>query len=139
MTPLYTGIGGVVRELTEVDAGIGGVVTPLTEMWAGVDGVQRQIFSGGYQMASVTNNFSGFIYGVQVVNGLLAPISIGLNQTKEVVLGSIVFVFSGGISGVNVSGDAEYSNMFEYEETHYWGYIVNGNCTFTKTGGGGGN
>ena len=47
MTPLYAGIGGVVRELTEVDAGIGGVVTPLTEMWAGIDGVKRQIFSAG--------------------------------------------------------------------------------------------
>ena len=44
MTPLYAGIGGVVRELTEMDAGINGVVTPLTEMWAGVNGVQRQIF-----------------------------------------------------------------------------------------------
>ena len=47
MTPLYAGIGGVVRELTEMDAGINGVVTPLTEMWAGVDGVNRQIFSSG--------------------------------------------------------------------------------------------
>ena len=46
MTPLYAGIGGVVRELTEMDAGINGVVTPLTEMWAGVDGVNRQIFGG---------------------------------------------------------------------------------------------
>ena len=47
MTPLYAGVGGVVRELTEMDAGINGVVTPLTEMWAGVDGVNRQIFSAG--------------------------------------------------------------------------------------------
>ena len=47
MTPLYAGIGGVVRELTEMDAGINGVVTPLTEMWAGVNGVNRQIFSAG--------------------------------------------------------------------------------------------
>lgn len=45
MSPLYTGVGGVVRELTEMDTGINGVVTPLTEMWAGVGGVQRQIFS----------------------------------------------------------------------------------------------
>ena len=45
MTPLYAGIGGVVRELTEMDAGINGVVTPMTEMWAGVGGVERQIFS----------------------------------------------------------------------------------------------
>lgn len=47
MTPLYAGIGGVVRELTEMDAGINGAVTPLTEMWAGVYGVDRQIFSAG--------------------------------------------------------------------------------------------
>ena len=45
MTPLYAGIGGVVRELTEMHTGINGVVTPLTEMWAGVGGVERQIFS----------------------------------------------------------------------------------------------
>ena len=45
MTPLYAGIGGVVRELTEMHTGINGVVTPLTEMWAGIDGVQRKIFS----------------------------------------------------------------------------------------------
>ena len=43
--PLYAGIGGVVRELTEMHTCINGVVTPLTEMWAGVDGVNRQIFS----------------------------------------------------------------------------------------------
>lgn len=45
MTPLYAGIGGVVRELTEMHTGINGVVTPLTEMWAGINGVERQIFS----------------------------------------------------------------------------------------------
>lgn len=46
MTPLYAGVGGVVRELTEMDAGVNGVVKPMTEMWAGVDGVNRQIFGG---------------------------------------------------------------------------------------------
>lgn len=55
MTSLYAGIGGVVRELTEMDAGINGVVTPLTEVWAGVDGVNRQIFSTG----------GGNIYGAE--------------------------------------------------------------------------
>lgn len=44
MTPLYAGVGGVVRELTEMYTGIGGVVKPMTEMWAGVGGVNRQIF-----------------------------------------------------------------------------------------------
>lgn len=48
MTPLYAGIGGVVRELSDVDAGTNGVVTPLTEMWAGVGGVQRKIFEKEY-------------------------------------------------------------------------------------------
>lgn len=47
MTPLYAGIGGVVRELTEMYTGVGSVVKPMTEMWAGVDGVNRQIFSSG--------------------------------------------------------------------------------------------
>lgn len=45
MTPLYAGIGGVVRELTEMYAGVGGVVKPMTEMWAGIGGVERQMFS----------------------------------------------------------------------------------------------
>ena len=47
MTPLYAGIGGVVRELTDLYTGVGGVVKPMTEMWAGVGGVNRQIFSAG--------------------------------------------------------------------------------------------
>ena len=47
MTPLYAGIGGVVREIKELYTGVGGVVKPLTEMWAGVGGVNRQIFSAG--------------------------------------------------------------------------------------------
>lgn len=54
MTPLYAGVGGVVRELTEMDTGINGVVTPLTEMWAGVDGVNRQIFSAGPTAGSLS-------------------------------------------------------------------------------------
>lgn len=45
MTPLYAGVGGVVREIKELYTGVNGVVKPMTEMWAGVDGVQRQIFS----------------------------------------------------------------------------------------------
>lgn len=61
MTPLYAGIGGVVRELTEMDAGINGVVTPLTEMWAGVGGVNRQIFKyvtlSAFVLNGVTYNF----------------------------------------------------------------------------------
>lgn len=53
MTPLYAGIGGVVRELTEMYTGVGGVVRPMTEMWAGVDGVNRQIFSSGTPAGSL--------------------------------------------------------------------------------------
>ena len=45
MSPLYAGVGGVVRELTEVYTGVGGVVKPMTEMWAGIGGVNKQIFS----------------------------------------------------------------------------------------------
>ena len=54
MTPLYAGIGGVVRELTEMHTGINGVVTPLTEMWAGVGGVERQIFSAGTPVGNLS-------------------------------------------------------------------------------------
>ena len=53
MTPLYAGIGGVVRELTEMYTGVGGVVKPLTEMWAGIDGVKRQIFSAGTKVGDL--------------------------------------------------------------------------------------
>ena len=61
MTPLYAGIGGVVRELTEMDAGINGVVTPLTEMWAGVGGVNRQIFSTvKYSVVIAVFNYSNY-------------------------------------------------------------------------------
>ena len=54
MTPLYAGIGGVVRELTEMHTGINGVVTPMTEMWAGVGGVNRQIFSAGTPVGNLS-------------------------------------------------------------------------------------
>lgn len=54
MTPLYAGVGGVVRELTEMDAGVNGVVKPMTEMWAGVDGVNRQIFSADTTAGSLS-------------------------------------------------------------------------------------
>lgn len=60
MTPLYAGIGGVVRELTEMYTGVDGVVKPMTEMWAGVGGVNRQIFSSGLPIGSVVQiNESG--------------------------------------------------------------------------------
>lgn len=61
MTPLYAGIGGVVRELTEMYTGVGGVVTPLTEMWAGVSGVERQIFSTvKYSVVIAVFNYSNY-------------------------------------------------------------------------------
>lgn len=53
MSPLYAGVGGVVRELTELYTGVGGVVTPFTEMWAGIDGVNRQIFSAGIKVGDL--------------------------------------------------------------------------------------
>lgn len=77
MTPLYAGIGGVVRELTEMYTGIGGVVKPMTEMWAGVSGVERQIFSavtekqaGEYAVGDVVNleDTSGQLIEYLVVN-----------------------------------------------------------------------
>ena len=74
MTPLYAGIGGVVRELTEMHAGINGVVTPLTEMWAGVGGVNRQIFSAGTSVGdlavgdTVSLNVNGTLTDFIVVN-----------------------------------------------------------------------
>ena len=53
MSPLYAGIGGVVRELTEMYTGVGGVVKPMTEMWAGIGGVNRQIFSAGPELVNI--------------------------------------------------------------------------------------
>ena len=66
MTPLYAGIGGVVRELTEMDAGINGVVTPLTEMWAGVGGVNRQIFSAVPELVNVQISLTDIQPSLQV-------------------------------------------------------------------------
>lgn len=61
MTPLYAGIGGVVRELTEMHTGIGGAVRELTEMWARVDGVNRQIFSAvKYSVVIAIFNYANY-------------------------------------------------------------------------------
>lgn len=70
MTPLYAGIGGVVRELTEMYTGIGGVVKPMTEMWAGVSGVERQIFSAVTE--KLASEYSvGDILNLEDTNGQL--------------------------------------------------------------------
>lgn len=65
MSPLYAGIGGVVRELTEMYTGVGGVVKPMTEMWAGVGGVQRQIFGDKYDPIFENNDWSSIIEACQ--------------------------------------------------------------------------
>lgn len=65
MSPLYAGIGGVVRELTDMAAGINGVVMPMKEMWAGVDGVQRQIFGDKYDPIFENNDWSSIIEACQ--------------------------------------------------------------------------
>ena len=65
--PMYAGIGGVVRELTEMYTGVGGVVKPMTEMWAGIDGVKRKIFSSGPELIPVTvQSSSSWLQGLTI-------------------------------------------------------------------------
>lgn len=52
--PIYAGVNGVVKELKELYTGVGGIVKPMTEMWAGIGGVQRQIFSSGTPVGSLS-------------------------------------------------------------------------------------
>lgn len=53
MSPLYAGVGGVVRELIEMYTGVGGVVKSMTEMWTGIGGVNKQIFSAGPDLVNI--------------------------------------------------------------------------------------
>ena len=45
MSPMYCGVGGVVREIKEFYCGQNGVARKISEMWAGIDGVKRKIFN----------------------------------------------------------------------------------------------
>lgn len=45
MSPMYCGVGGVVREIKEFYCGQNGVARKTSEMWAGIDGVKRKIFN----------------------------------------------------------------------------------------------
>lgn len=47
MSPMYCGVGGVVREIKEFYCGQNGVARKISEMWAGIDGVKRKIFNSG--------------------------------------------------------------------------------------------
>lgn len=55
--PLYTGIGSVRREVTELFCGVSGIRRKLTEMWAGIRGVDRKIFSSA-EPCTITISFS---------------------------------------------------------------------------------
>lgn len=106
MTPLYAGIGGVVRDLTEMHTGINGVVKPMTEMWAGIGGVERQIFSAGPELVPVTvqSSYSG-IHGITITyineSGSLQTQSISYPDSLQIStpLGGLI-VISGYTTGM---------------------------------------
>lgn len=122
MTPLYAGIGGVVRELTEMYTGVGGVVKPMTEMWAGVDGVKRQIFSSGPELVPVTVQFSNsWLQGLTITyindSGSLQTQSISYTDPLQIStpLGGLI-VISGYGTGMayTITVQDTISNTYYY-------------------------
>lgn len=139
MSPLYAGIGGVVRELTEMDAGVNGVVKPMTEMWAGVGGVNRQIFSAGGSMELVSVTFEWNIpfigeQGIKVyyvgdnweLKSQLTPRSNGESITIQVVKNSIIVLNSirGNFNTISSSGVTSLDNGISW--------FISGDCTISQ-------
>ena len=126
MTPLYTGIGGTRREITEVPCGIGGVKRDIPEMWAGISGVKRQIFSAArwnikYTTPDYIINPNDGLY----IDGVLQNIGPGNTESFLCKEGSVIEVFLGSMQGVGFntiywstnddSGVARYDLFFKLD------------------------
>lgn len=108
--PLYTGIGGVRKEITEMSCGISGVKRDMSEMWAGINGVKRRIFSS--VKWSVTVNMSGMNFQSSfyiTING--EKILWEYNSTKQFYVpnGTVVTVSTPDSSG-QISSDITWSS-----------------------------
>ena len=123
--PLYTGIGGTRREITEVPCGIGGVKRDVSEMWAGINGVKKQIFSS--VKWSVTVNMSGMNFQGNAfyleIDGEKVPWEYNTQKHFNVSNGAIITVStpasSGSIAGYitwnsNNIGHQSVANPFSF-------------------------
>lgn len=123
--PLYTGIGGTRREITEIPCGIGGVKRDISEMWAGISGVKRQIFSS-VKWSVIVNmsgmNFQGNAFYLEI-DGERIPWEYNTQKQLEVSNGAIITVStpasSGSITGYitwnsNTIGNQLGTNPFSF-------------------------
>ena len=100
MSPLYTGIGGVRKEITEMSCGINGVKRDMSEMWAGISGVKRQIFSGvkwNVEVSMGGMNFQSSFY--ITINGEKIPWEYNSKKQFYVPNGTVVTVSTPDSSG----------------------------------------
>lgn len=94
MSPLYTGIGGVRKEITEMSCGISGVKRDMSEMWAGINGVKRQIFSSVKWSVTVNMsgmNFQGDVFYIEI-DGERIPWEYNKQKQLEVSNGTVITV-----------------------------------------------
>lgn len=135
MTPLYAGIGGVVRELTEMYTGVGGVVKPMTEMWAGVSGVQRQIFSSA-KPAVVTIEPTQYVnwnpkYVYVVIDGVKYTSPQEVTTTVGAIMDCVLNASS--YSYANVYINDEKQTVPQGTKPWHFQYQIPGNITVRPT------
>lgn len=119
MIPLYTGIGGVRKEITELSCGVGGVKRNMPEMWAGIGGVNRQIFSSGIVgkiIALPEASASAEYIIVQEGNPPGGDYAVDLSDcvfvVRKVIATQFAFNPSGGPGYYYYSGSMLYQEMY---------------------------
>lgn len=101
MIPLYTGIGGVRKETSEMSCGISGVKRDMSEMWAGINGVKRQIFSSTrWNVKYVTPEYIINPNDGLYIDGVLQNIGSGNTESFLCKEGSVIRIFLASMQGV---------------------------------------
>lgn len=135
MTPLYAGIGGVVRELTEMYTGIGGVVKPMTEMWAGVSGVERQIFSSAKPAVVTikTRQYTGWdpedVY--VVIDGVKYTSDQDVTTTVGAIMDCVLNASSYELASVYINGEEQ--TVPQGTKPWHFQYQIPGNITVSPS------
>ena len=135
MSPLYAGVGGVVRELTEIYTGVGGVVKPMTEMWAGVGGVQRQIFSSA-KPAVVTIEPTQYMnwnpnYVYVVIDGVKYTSFQDVTTTVGAIMDCVLNASSYELASVSINGEEQ--TVPQGTKPWHFQYQIPGNITVKPT------
>lgn len=137
--PMYTGIGGVRKKITEMSCGINGVKRDISEMWAGISGTKRQIFQGKtwiitYECSTDLDAGTLLLRDMYIVaNGTEYKIMQTLDWINGESKTTTIKVPDKSIITVNASGNyAGLSKSFTWYNngTIYRGAIAGSSCSF---------